>query len=240
MKYKRYLVEEKDIPRTTQHRWKRRIKHGMKGQQSAGFYMLKYHNDIQPLGDQDLSRLHRTGKSLENKTADESKDDYDQSVTDSPVRISYQEEHHVEHKTTDYQDKSSEDDGEDIQHDKDITDNEMMENRSNDERQPSDLIQPNEKALHEQRRKEHELLLLALKSKHCLTDEALEDILKVINVVTGKHSVSTTKYHLYKNVNDYKDYILVKHVCSECTILMENVGESHNYETLLNSMSLRN
>lgn len=33
-------------------------------------------------------------------------------------------------------------------------------------------------------------------------------MLQVINAITGKHSVSTTKYHFYKNMTDYKDYIL--------------------------------
>ncbi|KAL6481045.1 hypothetical protein MHYP_G00091250 [Metynnis hypsauchen] len=102
-----------------------------------------------------------------------------------------------------------------------MIENEMMEKRPSYER----LVQPREKSLHEQREEEQELLLLALKPKHCLTDEALEDVLKVINAVTGKHSVSATKYHFYKHMNDYKDYIQDKHVCSDCPVLMETRGE---------------
>ncbi|XP_048043587.1 coagulation factor V-like [Megalobrama amblycephala] len=42
----------------------------------------------------------------------------------------------------------------------------------------------------EDTRKQHELLLLALKLKHGLTDEALEDTLKVVNVISQRHAVS--------------------------------------------------
>ncbi|KAA0721519.1 hypothetical protein E1301_Tti021236 [Triplophysa tibetana] len=110
-----------------------------------------------------------------------------------------------------------------------ITGDDIMEKTpSNESHVPPLWAVPeySEKALHEQQRKEHELLLLALKCKHGLTDEALEDIFKVINVITGEHSVSTSKHHFYKNMSDYKDYILIKHFCSDCTLLMEEKDES--------------
>ncbi|KAL7849351.1 hypothetical protein SRHO_G00209740 [Serrasalmus rhombeus] len=121
MKYKRTSCGGKGHPRATQHRWRR-----------------------------------------ENQTSDESEDDCDPSVADSPVRMSCQifadvDESkddldlsdrpelstlqvlsHVGQKTTDYQEESSDDGGEDIQHDKDITDNEVMEKRPSNER----LVQP--------------------------------------------------------------------------------------------------
>ncbi|KAL6477277.1 hypothetical protein MHYP_G00131240 [Metynnis hypsauchen] len=47
--------------------------------------LQQYQDAVQAEGDQDLSRLHRMGVSLENQTSDESEDDCDPSVTDSPV-----------------------------------------------------------------------------------------------------------------------------------------------------------
>ncbi|KAL6477263.1 hypothetical protein MHYP_G00130980 [Metynnis hypsauchen] len=120
--------------------------------------LQQYQDAVQAEGDQDLSRLHRMGVSLENQTSDESEDDCDPSVTDSPVGMfcqifadvdeskddldlserpdlsTLQVLSHVEQKTTDYQEESSDDGGEDIQHDKDRTDNETMEKRPSKER----------------------------------------------------------------------------------------------------------
>ncbi|KAL6477266.1 hypothetical protein MHYP_G00131010 [Metynnis hypsauchen] len=120
--------------------------------------LQQYQDAVQAEGDQDLSRLHRMGVSLENQTSDESEDDCDPSVTDSPVGMfcqifadvdeskddldlserpdlsTLQVLSHVEQKTTDYQEESSDDGGEDIQYDKDRTDNETMEKRPSKER----------------------------------------------------------------------------------------------------------
>lgn len=59
----------------------------------------------------------------------------------------------------------------------------------------------------EDTRKQHELLLLALKLKHGLTDEALEDTLKVVNVISQRHAVSSTKHHFYRTFDDLKKEI---------------------------------
>lgn len=57
----------------------------------------------------------------------------------------------------------------------------------------------------EDTRRQHELLLLAFKLKEFgLTDEALEDTLKVINVISERHAVSSTKYLFYKKFDDLK------------------------------------
>lgn len=81
------------------------------------------------------------------------------------------------------------------------------------------------------------MLLLALKSKHGLTDEALEDMLQVINAITGKHSVSTTKHHFYKNMTDYKDYIIIKQSGNFFIVLpleaqLQNIIEQHKFSRL--------
>lgn len=78
---------------------------------------------------------------------------------------------HEKQETADYQEESSDDGSEDIQHCKDITENEIKEKTPSNESHVSPLwtmSEYSEQALHEQKRKEPELLLLALKSKHGL------------------------------------------------------------------------
>ncbi len=45
-----------------------------------------------------------------------------------------------------------------------------------------------------QTKEQTQLLLLALKLKHSLTNDCLEDIMKILNVVGGSDSVCRTKY----------------------------------------------
>lgn len=77
----------------------------------------------------------------------------------------------------------------------------------------------------EDTRKQHELLLLALKLKHGLTDEALEDTLKVVNVISQRHAVSSTKHHFYKTFDDLKRNIQFHYICEGCTISVNIEGE---------------
>ncbi|XP_049923983.1 uncharacterized protein LOC126404646 [Epinephelus moara] len=74
---------------------------------------------------------------------------------------------------------------------------------------PSEVLQtPNV----EETRRQHELLLMTLKLKHGLTDEALEDTLKVINVISGKHAVSS-KLFFYKSFDEIRNNIQFHHEC---------------------------
>lgn len=77
----------------------------------------------------------------------------------------------------------------------------------------------------EDTRKQHELLLLALKLKHGLSDKALEDTLKVVNVISQRHAVSSTKHHFYKTFDDLKRNIQFHYICEECTISVNIEGE---------------
>ncbi|XP_056605042.1 uncharacterized protein LOC130421266 [Triplophysa dalaica] len=262
MKYKKYLLERKNIPRTTQHRWRRQSHHvGVSGQQNSFADMSQdiatQQNQTSESEDQNpfvTSRHAETFSQIiadveekqENLDApdgflqafadvDEKPDDLDasddslqQQVKESTIPHDSSILHskvEVQQNMTDYVEESSDE----IQQGEGITGDEIMEKTpSNESHVPPLWAVPeySEKALHEQQRNEHELLLLALKCKHGLTDEALEDIFKVINVITGEHSVSTSKHHFYKNMSDYKDYIVIKHFCSDCTLLMEEKDES--------------
>ncbi|XP_055073931.2 uncharacterized protein [Misgurnus anguillicaudatus] len=286
MKYKKYLVENKDIPRTTQHRWRRRIRHvGVQGQQNAfvGVFQqnpalfdmpIKQMSDtlqqnqtseeqnpvvtispaetssqvfadvddiqhdldtsdrsLQVFADVDDRHdgLDAPDRSLQQQVCKESILPHTTSIQHDEVEVDVQMLSCEEQTTSDYQEESSDHGSKDMQHGKDIRENEIMgKTPINGSHVPPlwTMSEYSEKALQEQKRKEHELLILALKLKHDLTDEALGDILKVINAVTGKQSVSTTKYNFYKNMNDYKDYILIKHFCSDCSMFMETKDES--------------
>ncbi|XP_026104657.1 uncharacterized protein LOC113076212 [Carassius auratus] len=165
--------------------------------------------------------------SSQQQVAKESTAPHGSSILHNKVEVNVQVLFHEKQKMADYQEESS-NDNDDIQHDKDITENEIMEKTLSNESHVSPLwtmSEYSEKAQHEQKRKEQELLLLALKLKQDLTDEALEDMFQVINAITGKHSVSTTKHHFYKNMLDYKDYIIIKHFCSDCMVLMQTKDE---------------
>jgi len=70
-----------------------------------------------------------------------------------------------------------------------------------------------------------EVLLLALKLKHGLTDEALEDTLKVVNVISQRHAVSSTKHHFNKTFDDLKRNIQFHYICEGCTISVNIEGE---------------
>ncbi|XP_028981372.2 uncharacterized protein LOC114840948 isoform X2 [Esox lucius] len=163
--------------------------------------------------------------SSQQEVAKDSTTPHGSSILHNKVEVNVQVLFHEKQKTADYQEESS-DGNDDIQHG--TTENEIMEKTPSNESHVSPLwtvSECSEKALHEQKRKEHELLLLALKLKHGLTDEALEDMLQVINAITSKHSVSATKHHFYKNMTDYRDYIIIKHFCSDCMVLMETKDE---------------
>lgn len=77
----------------------------------------------------------------------------------------------------------------------------------------------------EDTRKQRELLLLALKLKHGLTEEALDEILKVVNVISQRHAVPSTKHHFYKSFNDLKRNIQFHYICEGCTISVNIEGE---------------
>lgn len=63
---------------------------------------------------------------------------------------------------------------------------------------------------------QNRLLLLALKAKHHLTNEALTDIVKVINVVSGDDCVPSTKYMFEKDFSDIKGVTNIHFVCRNC------------------------
>lgn len=65
----------------------------------------------------------------------------------------------------------------------------------------------------EDTRKQHELLLLALKLKHGMTEEALEDTLKVVNVLSQRRALSSTKHLFYKSFDDLKRNIQFHYIC---------------------------
>nr|XP_055062963.1 uncharacterized protein LOC129446026 [Misgurnus anguillicaudatus] len=65
-----------------------------------------------------------------------------------------------------------------------------------------------------------QLLLLALKLKHSLTNDCLEDVMRIINVVGGHDSVCRTKYSFYKAFDYTKDIMRICYVCEQCTNIM--------------------
>ncbi|XP_060742004.1 uncharacterized protein LOC132856415 [Tachysurus vachellii] len=68
-----------------------------------------------------------------------------------------------------------------------------------------------------------ELLLLALKLKHGLTNRALEDIMHLINFSAGPGGelVSRSKYLFYKAFDSVKDILEVHYVCKSCNVSMQ-------------------
>ncbi len=68
-----------------------------------------------------------------------------------------------------------------------------------------------------------ELLLLALKLKHGLTNSALEDIMHLINFSAGPGGelVSGSKYLFYKAFDSVKDILEVQYVCKSCNVSMQ-------------------
>ncbi|XP_061570030.1 uncharacterized protein LOC133423733 [Cololabis saira] len=68
-----------------------------------------------------------------------------------------------------------------------------------------------------------ELLLLALKLKHGLTNKALEDILQLINFSSGPDglSVSGSKYLFFKSFESVKDLLEIHYVCKTCNVRMQ-------------------
>lgn len=68
-----------------------------------------------------------------------------------------------------------------------------------------------------------ELLLLALKLKHGLTNRALEDIMHLINFSAGPGGelVSRSKYLFYKAFDSVKEILEVHYVCKSCNVSMQ-------------------
>ncbi|XP_034148074.1 uncharacterized protein LOC117594504 isoform X2 [Esox lucius] len=84
MKYKKYLLENKDIPRTTQHRWRRRTHHvGVRGPQNAVVDMLQ-----QDPAFFDMRIKHMSDTLQQNQTSE----DQNPVLTISPVQTSSQQE----------------------------------------------------------------------------------------------------------------------------------------------------
>ncbi len=77
-----------------------------------------------------------------------------------------------------------------------------------------------------QTKEQTQLLLLALKLKHSLTNDCLEDIMKILNVVGGSDSVCRTKYSFYKAFDDTKDIMKICYVCEQCSNIM-SAGLDH-------------
>lgn len=71
-----------------------------------------------------------------------------------------------------------------------------------------------------QTKEQNQLLLLALKLKHSLTNDCLEDIMKILNVVGGSDSACRTKYSFYKAFDDTKDIMKICYVCEQCSNIM--------------------
>ncbi|MGH0160991.1 UNVERIFIED_CONTAM: hypothetical protein FKN15_040539 [Acipenser sinensis] len=68
------------------------------------------------------------------------------------------------------------------------------------------------------------LLLLALKTKHQLTNEALEDILKLLNHIGGDGTVPASKYYFEKYFSDCKGLLLSRIPCAALdSVEMESV-----------------
>ncbi|KAL6480995.1 hypothetical protein MHYP_G00090750 [Metynnis hypsauchen] len=101
MKYRRYLVEEKDVRRTAQHRWRRTA--GVWGSDCDWMGLkTEFVEDLMHFtataprccsvrGGPGSEQASQDGGVLgETKTSDESEDDCDPSVTDRPVRMSCQ------------------------------------------------------------------------------------------------------------------------------------------------------
>lgn len=63
-----------------------------------------------------------------------------------------------------------------------------------------------------QTKEQTQLLLLALKLKHSLTNDCLEDVMRILNVVGGIDSVCHTKYSFYKAFDYTKDIMRICYV----------------------------
>ncbi|KAK6489849.1 hypothetical protein HHUSO_G6776 [Huso huso] len=72
------------------------------------------------------------------------------------------------------------------------------------------------------------LLLLALKTKHQLTNEALEDILKLLNHIGGDGTVPASKYYFEKYFSDCKGVIDIYLICETCEMLLGIKATSGN------------
>lgn len=61
-----------------------------------------------------------------------------------------------------------------------------------------------------------DLMLLLLKLKHGLTKEATEDVAKLVNIFSGKNTVSTSMHNIYKNFISNHSSVQLHHICVDC------------------------